>query len=203
MDPQICPFHSDEFIRPSRLAEGQWLYVCPLTSNHPAPGEHRWLATDAPTRVADITGLATEYGLSTALPAAIAKLPGRWVEYGLVERAYARAAKKEFAALVDKFGHREIAPSHYTVSVFLAHVLGRLAKNGDVLLRHGPATGSWSYLTTVSWWALPPAPDWSTRLSWEEAGVAVDYLPSARAARAPKAAAKAPRASRATKAKTS
>jgi hypothetical protein len=86
------------------------------------------------------------------------------------------------------------------VSVFLAHVLGKLAKNGDVLLRHGPATGRWSYLSTVSWWALPPAPSWSDRLSWEESAFELDYLPSAKAARAPKTA-KTTKAAKASKAK--
>lgn len=57
--------------------------------------------------------------------------------------------------------------------------LGDLGRQGLVAYHHGPATGRWSYDTQgVSWWAVPPAPDWaSAQLSWADFGLTICYVP--------------------------
>lgn len=181
MDAQVCPFHSDEFVRPARMDDGSWMFVCEVGGGHPQPGPHRWLVA-APQAAGQpgLSGLAEEFGLDVELPAALTEHRGRWVEYGLVERAYARRRPEDFTRLVTHYGHRELAPSQYTASAFLAHTLGRLAKGGSVALRFGPATGRWSYNSTISWWTLLPSPDWTERLSWADTDLEIDYLPTHR-----------------------
>lgn len=102
---------------------------------------------------------------------------GQWVEYGVLERAYALANPKDWAFLVGRYGHTAIAAKRYTVSAFLAATLGHLSRAGVVNFHSGPATGRWSYNGTISYWSLPPAPDWAKRLAWADSGHEVDYLP--------------------------
>jgi len=121
--------------------------------------------------------LATDLGLAVELPAALASFPGRWVEYGVVEHAYATANPSDFALLVDRYGHTAIKASKYTASAFLARTLGDLSRSGDVLFHEGPATGRWKYNGVISWWSLPPEPDWSPDVSWAQTGLTMDYVP--------------------------
>jgi hypothetical protein len=111
------------------------------------------------------------------LPRVLAEFPGAWVEYGLVEYTYAQRNPKDFAALVDRYGHTAIEASRYTVSSFLAGTLGILSKDGMVLVRPGHATGRWRYNHTISWWSLPPAPACEHRRSWESFSPSMDYVP--------------------------
>ena len=125
-------------------------------------------------------GYAAELGLATELPAAIAQYRGHWIEYGVAERAYALQCPDDFTAIVSRSGHTAIRPKQYTASAFLATVLGVLSKHGSVLYHLGPATGRWKYNGTISWWAVPPTPDWeSSRLSWSGIGRDMSYVPGA------------------------
>lgn len=55
-----------------------------------------------------------------------------------------------------------------------------LSKHGTVLYHLGPATGRWTYNGTISWWAVPPEPDWeSSRLSWTDISQDISYVPGA------------------------
>jgi len=99
----------------------------------------------------------------------------------VVEQAYATVCPQDFAELVAKFGHTTISPARYTVSSYLARTLGNLSRVGTVLYHDGPATGRWGYNDTISWWAIPPEPDWTSRLSWVDSGQSMEYVQSGQA----------------------
>ena len=177
---QVCPFHADEDIRgvPAGSIDGSLSFTCTRTGGHPQSGPHSWLHVPQPDGLPGIDGYAAERGLSTELPAAIAEYSGQWIEYGVAERAYALQCPDDFAAIVDRYGHTAIRAKKYTASAFLAGVLGVLSKHGTVLYQLGPATGRWKYNGSISWWAVPPEPDWeSARLSWSDTGQAMSYVP--------------------------
>ncbi|MBL7487426.1 hypothetical protein I6A60_24780 [Frankia sp. AgB1.9] len=166
-------------MRPTASGDGSWAYKCPLTKGHPFLGSYEWLVAPPPAGTPDgLGGLANELGLDIELPAVVAAYQGRWVEYGVVEHDYARRRQDDFARLVQIYGHTHIEDKRYTASVFLAHALSQLARQGSVVLRHSRATGRWSYNPTISWWTVAPPPDWSSRLSWAESGGTMDYVPA-------------------------
>jgi len=174
---QICPQHTLDEV------DGIWVsddvgtrYTCDRT-DHVEPGPFTWFSSPAPPPGADISGIAADLGLDVELPAALKSFAGTWVEYGVVERAYALNNPKDWAFLTDRYGHRAITPKPYTVSAFLAATLGNLERTGTVAFHSGSATGRWSYNGMISYWTLPPAPDWTQRLSWAESGLSVDYVP--------------------------
>ena len=179
---QVCPFHGDEDVQgiPSGNGDDSLTFTCTRGKGHPQPGPHSWLYVPQPEGPPGLDGYAAELGLATELPAAIAEYRGRWIEYGVVERTYALRCPDDFAAAVTRYGHTAIAPKQYTASAFLAGVLGTLSRLGTVLYHLGPATGRWSYNDTISWWSVAPAPDWeSSRLSWDESGYNISYVPGA------------------------
>ena len=179
---QVCPFHADEDIKgvPAGTDEGSLSFTCTRVRGHPHGGPHSWLYVPQPDGLSGIDGYAAELGLATELPAAIAQYRGHWIEYGVAERAYGLQCPDDFAAIVSRYGHTAVRPKQYTTSAFLAGVLGVLSKHGSVLYHLGPATGRWKYNGTISWWAVPPAPDWeSSRLSWSDIGQDMSYVPGA------------------------
>ncbi|MGY1703548.1 hypothetical protein ACI79C_03165 [Geodermatophilus sp. SYSU D00697] len=176
---EVCPFHADEDVRgvPTGYGDGSLVFAC-TQRGHPLGGPHTWLRVPEVEAGSGGSGLAAELGLSTELPAALKTFAGRWVEYGLVERAYAGRRPTDFARLVNRFGHTALADKGNTASAFLAGYLATMAKRGDILYHDGPATGRWSYNSKISWWAVGPPPHWEDdRLSWVDAGCAVDYVP--------------------------
>jgi hypothetical protein len=175
---QCCPFHADDDAVGLPLdGDGGLVFTCARPKGHPTAGAYTWYVAPEPPDLPGVSGLAWEFGLQVELPAAIATYPGRWVEFGLVEAAYAAANPKDFARLVARYGHTAVKPTPYSASAFLAATLGRLSVTGDVLFHAGPATGRWRYNSGISWWALTPKPEWTSRVSWEEAGRATDYVP--------------------------
>ncbi len=177
MTIQVCPFHADEGIHgvPLHDEAKTEVFAC-RRQGHPRPGPWIWSFVPEPPHAAGASGLAAALGLHVELPAALSSYPGQWVEYGLVERAYAQAHPEDFRKLVRRHGHTHLAPSQYTASAYLARTLGELSRRGNVLFRPGRGTGRWSYNSDISYWALPPEPNWDDRLSWEQAAVEVDYL---------------------------
>ena len=101
------------------------------------------------------------------------------VRIGLVERRFALDNPSEWADLVHRYGHRysNHEPAKYTASAFLAHILGALARTHTVALRDGPATGRWSYNSTISYWATQLDANWAERVTWESVDPPMDYLP--------------------------
>lgn len=176
---QVCAFHADEGIMPVGLGDdtGSVRYTCPRMKGHPTEGPYSWIDVPTPPGLEGLSGLAQELNLSIELPAVLAMYAGKWVEYGVVEQAYAQAHPKDFALLVERYGHKAIESKPYTASAFLAKTLGDLSRHGSVLYHDGPATGRWSYNSRISWWTLPPEPEWSTALSWSELGCSITYVP--------------------------
>ena len=73
--------------------------------------------------------------------------------------------------------HRDQGQEVHSISL-PCRVLGVLSKHGTVLYHLGPATGRWKYNSMISWWAVPPEPDWeSARLSWSDSGHDMSYVP--------------------------
>jgi hypothetical protein len=174
---QVCPQHSFEEI------DGVWIsdevgteFTCTRT-DHVTPGPFTWISSPPPPPGTDLSGIAEDLGLGVEIPAVLKDFAGQWIEYGVFERAYALANPKDWAFLMDRYSHTAVAPKRYTVSAFLAATLGNLERAGVVAFHSGPATGRWSYNGTISYWSLPPAPDWATRITWAGSGHTIDYVP--------------------------
>ena len=175
---QVCPIHTSEDVpavaRPE--APGSQSFTCPRP-DHPVPGPFTWFFVPPPPGSRGFSELAAEYHLDAELPSALQRYAGQWVEYGVLEHAYATNCPEDFAALVARYGHRAAKPKKYTVSAFLAGTLGHLGRQGVVAYHDGPATGRWDYLPSVSWWSLPPAPEWDASVSWESRNKSMGYVP--------------------------
>jgi hypothetical protein len=179
---EVCPFHADDDVVgvPTGNEDGSLIFTCDRSRGHPEDAPHIWLRVPAPPDVPGVDGLAAELGLGMDLPAALKQFAGMWVEYGLIERAYALYRPTEFARIVNEFGHNAIEPKRYTTSAFVGRALGALGRQGTIGYRNGPATGRWSYNSSISWWAVHPLPDWdAARISWQDAGHDMSYVPGA------------------------
>src|SRR3954454_7507426 len=174
---QVCPLHAFEEIDGAWISSDVgWQFTCPR-ADHVPPGPYTWLSAPPPPPGTELSGIADELGLGVEIPAVLKQFDGTWVEYGVFEQAYAVSHPKEWNFLIERYGHTAIAPKQYTVSAFLAATLGNLQRAGAIEFHSGPATGRWAYNGTISWWALPPGPDWDSRLSWADSGSKVDYVP--------------------------
>lgn len=175
-----CPIHSHEDVKGVLVSRPEdwpeYAYTCPLSEGHPDGRPFTWLFSPE-LAVGESSGLAAELGLEVELPAVMKQYGHRWVEYGVVERAYALAKPADFALLVEKYGHTAIKGKRYTASSFLARALGDLSARSVLSFRYGPATGRWSYNSQISWWCLPPGPEWAPDLSWETLNLRTDYVP--------------------------
>jgi hypothetical protein len=178
MSFEYCAFHADEPVAGVALGDdiGTEAFTCDRGSGHPDGQQRTWASNPEPPSTVGIGGLAQELSLDFELPKAVGSY-GRWVEYGLVERAYALSRPDDFAVLVGRFGHSEQKDHlNYTASAYLARTLGALSRSGDVAFRPGSGTGRWSYNATISYWAIPPAPDWAEHLTWAGSGKTVDCI---------------------------
>jgi len=128
MYAQICPQHPDEFVQAVVVNDdGLLSYTCDR-AGHVTAGDFVWSGVAESNATESISGL---------LPAAIAQYPGKWIEYGVVEAAYAQANPEDFAHLIQEHGHRAIKPSKYTISKYLASILGILGRNGAIAFQEG------------------------------------------------------------------
>ena len=176
---RYCHFHADEDIAGTRLEgeEAGYTYTCDRRAGHPHERVNTWLEVPPPPGLPAMSGLAAELGLDVALPELVAPHAGRWVEYGVVEALYAEAHPREFAHLVDRYGHTAIEGTRYSASSFIASTLGHLSRTGELLLEFAPATGRWDYNQQISWWAMPSNVDTESRVSWYDQGRSMDYVP--------------------------
>lgn len=179
---QVCPFHADEDIHgvPTGSGDGSLsLPVCErgaIRMGARSPGCMCRNRRGCPASMATRRSLAWQPNCLRRS----GQYRGHWIEYGIAERAYALQCPDDFAAIVSRYGHTAVRPKQYTTSAFLFGVLGVLSKHRSVLYHLGPATGRWKYNGTISWWAVPPAPDWeSSRLSWSDIGQDMFYVPGA------------------------
>ena len=174
---QVCPVHATEDVKGEWVSSDVgWQFTCARVDHTPA-GPYVWLSPPPPPQGTELSGIADELGLGVEIPAVLKQFDGKWVEYGVFEQAYAVSHPKDWDFLIARYGHTSIAAKRYTVSAFLAATLGNLQRAGVVEFSSGPATGRWAYNGTISWWALPPRPDWESRLSWEDSGLTVEYVP--------------------------
>jgi hypothetical protein len=174
---QVCPLHASDEIDGKKVSdEVGWEFTCPRHDHIPL-GPYTWLSGLPSPPGSELSGIAAELGLDVEIPAVLARFPQQWVEYGVFEHEYAVSHPKDWSFLMDRYGHTAIVAKRYTVSAFLAATLGNLQRQAAVVLHMGPATGRWAYNGRISWWALPPGPDWDSRLSWQESALTVEYVP--------------------------
>ena len=189
-DPQVCPLHTDEFVRPVFVGSetADYTFTCPRT-DHPTPGTFTWSFVPEPS---SLPGDSLGLGLDIELPKAVATASDRsgraWVEYGLIEHAYAAANPDDWSTLLARYGHTHYQPPNaslkefpYTASKYLARSLGALGARGVLLHAFGPGTGRWDYNKSISYYALPAGGDWSQRQTWVASGIMMDdYMPAVR-----------------------
>ena len=131
-------------------------YVC--EDPHGGAGPHAWTAAVGTQEPADTgTDGITDELLDPLLRCVHQDDP--FVEYGIVEYRLRTNHPALFHAHVEDRGHSMLGDSRATAtSVRFATTLGRLARQGVLLQRWGPATGAWAYNGQVSYWARPPSP---------------------------------------------
>lgn len=159
--------------------------VCPLCGGqdylefvcHGPHGAYTFMAKGKGTATAYPEGLAPDLGLYESLPLCVRVDEGP-AEYGVVEYRFGTAYPHEYRQLVTTYGHRSASPGkQYSASAFLAATLGRLAREGALVLTWGKGTGYWSYNDPISYWARSDATSQS-RLTWAQfaAGAGLDPL---------------------------
>lgn len=174
---QVCQLHSSDEIEGEWINdEVGWQFTC-RRLDHPTPGTHTWIEAAQPPHIGEMSGIAADLGLAQYIPEALAPFQGTWIEYGVLEHAYAVRHPEDWAFLIERYGHTSIESRPYTASAFLGGALGHLARGGYIVNHSGPATGRWAYNGITNWWALPPGPDWESRLSWADSGLTVEYVP--------------------------
>lgn len=188
---QVCPFHSDEIIRPIRTASetAEYTYRC-SRKNHPVTGPFEWPFVPEPERASsDTMSLGLDIDLPVAVRTAVEKAGREWVEYGLVEREYALAQPAAWNNIIARYDHTYFYDSAvvtraelpYTGSMYLARTLGALSGRGALGHRSAPGTGRWAYNNPISYYGLPGGDPFSSLATWEESGVSMtDYMPESR-----------------------
>jgi hypothetical protein len=176
----LCPLCGDEEeVQRLPAGDGAWQYECTRRSKwHPDQQPYRWTARDTASPTATGGGSVRDTTLGAALLACV--LPGEpWVEYGIVEHRCAENHPAAFRKLVLEKGHRWWSPDgvkkthpnvrrdDMTASRYLVRTLSALAAAGALTRQFSRGTGTWAYNSTISYWALPPAPPADRQLSYE------------------------------------
>jgi len=100
------------------------------------------------------------------------------VEYGIVEHELAAAYPKEYRELWDRQGHASTHPdSSYTLSTYLASLLGTLTREQSLSQLDTDCTVPWSNSSSASAWSHPERID-KPVLSWAEYAEAEDLDPA-------------------------
>lgn len=160
---RVCPLcaSQDSFDLPTPLPEGGWQFVC--------RGSHEVYVFDVneDNKVSPYPeGLAADLGLYDSLRALIVA-EDELVEYGVVEHKFGTRHAKEYARIIDTYGHKCLEQGlKYTASMFIAGVLGRLYSYGELTGEFGSATGYWAYNSTISYWCPAGAHPTST-ITWQ------------------------------------
>ncbi|HEY0467030.1 MAG TPA: hypothetical protein VGC79_22665 [Polyangiaceae bacterium] len=174
---QLCPICAfDDAVETFRV-DDDWVMTC-SDESHP-PFEWR------PTVHAAVTGtfrsgVGVELGVYDDLLECVG--PG-FTEYGIIEHRFAERSPAAYRTLVDRYGHRAISPTKYSASSFLGGALGQLWREELLGGEMAKASGYWSYLSKVGWYApAGTAPD-AARLTWatfatDELGIDPDAWPS-------------------------
>jgi hypothetical protein len=166
---RTCPkcFRADA-VTQQKSIDGLWTFTCDDRRDHVDGASFVWDATNDPT--------GSDGDVRRSLGAYLAPLRAcltpdeAYVEYGIVEWRFRSLAPHLFAELMAEHGHTRLNPisSKKSTSAYLAQGLGLLAADGELVRVYGTATGTWSYNGRVTYWAAPPAPPTTSRLSWKQ-----------------------------------
>jgi hypothetical protein len=164
---QICL--SDEDYEVTLSGDGtKWIYTC----NAPKHGEspYVWSSRVASPDRAAREGIMSELGLYDDLLACVHDDEGSWAEHGVVEHRYKILRPTVyFGDLIPTYGHtaqKHRSPGR-SASLMLAMAMSQLRREGLLEYRTWPPTGFWAKNSTISYWAKPPPPPDSERLTWK------------------------------------
>lgn len=166
---RTCPrcFTSDE-VTQQKSIDGLWTFTCDYRTKHEDGVPHVWDDSNEPgSSDGDVRQSLSPY----LGPLRACLLPDEpYVEYGIVEWRFRSIAPRLFADLVAEHGHTRLnpIPSKKSTSAYLAQALGLLAADGELVRVYGTATGTWSYNGQVTYWAVPPGPPATSRLTWKQ-----------------------------------
>jgi hypothetical protein len=139
-----------------------WVYCC---EGHNDP--LIWTSPAALELAKESEGLAAELELLKDLSSCIYE-DDPWIEHGVVEYRYSQTQpEKYFDVLIPRFGHRVLGAQVSSTSTLIAGVLMQLQRDGLLAWRCKQATGFWSYVGFISYWARVPYPPEDRVLSWE------------------------------------
>ncbi|MDP9331511.1 MAG: hypothetical protein M3P11_12850 [Actinomycetota bacterium] len=177
----ICPLCLlDEGVSPPTKVDEMWRYTCTRTPKQHKDGPYSWEVKDAsdtseatsgqPSEKASEEGnYAEEHGVEADLLACL--VPDEpFVEHGIVEYRYSKLNPTEYAAMLEKWGHKALpGPTGYTASMYIAQTLERMEKKGQLVRVYGTATGWWAkHDPGVFYHALVPGPSDGQLLSWKD-----------------------------------
>ena len=163
---RTCPrcFSADD-VTYERLPDRLVRFTC--ARNHEDADPHHWVEALDAVAFSDEADAGVTDDLLDPLSACV-EVGGPWEEYGIVEYRLRQRFPDLFAAHVRDRGHRMLGPHKITASgVRFAIALGRLADRGELLRTYGPATGAWAP-QEITYWAKPPAPATTSRLTWAQ-----------------------------------
>ena len=148
-----------------RLPDQVVRFTC--ARNHEGDGPHSWMQALSDAAFREEAGAGVTDELLDPLSNCV-ESGEPWVEYGVVEYRFRQRYPALFAAHVRDRGHRMLGPHRVTASgVRFAIALSRLADGGELLRIYGPATGAWAP-QEVTYWARPPAPPNTSRVTWAQ-----------------------------------
>lgn len=179
----ICSFCCDDYeVNKTALPGGGLRYECTRSSNH--PGGRPWVKDISGRDISQApSGPRAFAGDKELAPAILACFtPGEpWIEYGIVEHRHAANHPDAFRRLVEEKGHAWWRPpgdelrrtpsadgGEMTASKYLVRTLSALAGSGDLCRKFAKGTGIWSYNSTISYWALAPAPAVTNLLTYQQ-----------------------------------
>lgn len=149
---QVCQLcGSDEEVTVSSEGPDMWVFTCTALGRY-HDAEHVWRPTLDSSFPAGRGGLGQALGVYDDLIGCV--LANERVEYGVVEFRYATRNPIAYRELVERYGHASLGLGgrRYSASMFLAHALGQLGREGVLRWSSTTGTGYWDYLTTVSAW---------------------------------------------------
>ena len=165
---RTCPkcYSADE-VTQRRSVDRLWTFTCDYTSRHDDRAPYVWDDLNEPGGVDGGVQRSLDPYLGPLRSCVLPDEP--YVEYGIVEWRFRERAPVLFEELVREHGHvrLNVIDTKKTASAYLAQALGLLAAAGQLVRVYGTATGTWSYNGQVTYWAVPPGPPTTSRLSWK------------------------------------
>jgi hypothetical protein len=161
---QVCPVCGyDDEVKTYKV-DDDWVMICEYQAHLP----YEWRPAGQYARAVSYrTGLGEELGVyDTLLECVTLDI----VEYGVVEHLFSQADPTTYKHLVERYGHRTVKPSKYTVSSFLGGALGHLWREELIGGLWGPATGCWSSNGVIGCYVLAEGDEDGPITSW------VDYV---------------------------